>query len=777
MINYKKIFFLFLIPSYLALSLGFFHSYKKYSHQIMEDYRSNYRELAKRYTQELIQLDKDYERLMKTALVGIRYEIGSEIPDKKFLVSIAKKYEVSHLFIIDRNGKFIRSTNEDPSKIPNLYSFSERYKKLQNENKTDYLSTPIILPFPEKELHKFLTMWNGRFYIEVGFKIREMENSLRKLLDKDLNILRADLQIEGKPYSFKYSRPRISEEATLIGQSEAFTNARLVQTEKTGEHKYSLSFEISNREVDSALSEIRLGYILTYFATLLLITLLFFLSMQILRKRVRYITDQIFDLVEKGDLTKEITPLSNNKEIKKFIESINALLHNYRDSSKQLAFQVAHDIRSPLEALKSAREEITKLPELERRSINLAIGRIEEIAYNLLVMKRGGSRRLLSETTHVKSMLIQIIQEKELQYRDCSDLLINFHSDKEAFSAFSNIKGEKFKRIISNLLDNAIEATSFSGKVDVRLTANKQTLKIEIIDSGPLIPCENLDRIFEKGFTTKSEGNGYGLYHAKKEIEAAKGTIYFKQDERTVVEIDLPRGDKPNTFVGAIDLSKIKRIVILDDDESIHLVWKKRFKAFGIELEHFYKAFNLLSVYKEIPEDCFLLSDYELLGEEVNGIDCINRLHAAKNSILVTARADEPQIIEACDRHGIKILPKTMANEVEIFASMVTEKAVLIDDDRLTQLSWTMAAKKAEVDLMTFASVDEFLESAKSFCQTTAIYIDSNLGENLRGEILSEEIYNLGFTDLHIATGFSSDQIQRPDWIKSVIGKAPPFAV
>jgi len=45
------------------------------------------------------------------------------------------------------------------------------------------------------------------------------------------------------------------------------------------------------------------------------------------------------------------------------------------------------------------------------------------------------------------------------------------------------------------------------------------------------------------------------------------------------------------------------------------------------------------------------------------------------------------------------------------------------------------------------------------------------LGDGLKGEILSEEIFKLGFKELYIATGYSADCIEKPSWIKEVRGK------
>ncbi len=437
------------------------------------------------------------------------------------------------------------------------------------------------------------------------------------------------------------------------------------------------------------------------------------------------------------------------------------------------AVQLAHDIRSPLEALKSAKDEIASLPELERESINLAIRRIEEIAYNLLQMRKGKVKS--TSLTHVKSTITQIIQEKKLQFRDSHNLNILVTDQGSSYSLFSGMDPENFKRILSNLLDNSAEAINSVGTIKILINSDESNFSVSVIDQGPGIPKDKLARVFEKGFTTKTEGNGLGLYHAKKEIEQSSGTMSFSQDTETAVKISLPRYPTPKTFALKIDLSRYTKVIVLDDDESIHQVWKKRFKGQSISLEHFFKAGDLLESYSTLPENTLLLSDYELLGESINGIECIERLNANENALLITARADEQSIIQACKNSGIKILPKSMANEIEISTKIPTSKIVLIDDDKMTHYSWKIAAKNAGINFVPFFSVSDFIENSSQFPLESKIYIDSDLGKDLRGEILSKSIFDLGYKNLFMATGFSELDFDKPSWIKEVLGKNPPF--
>lgn len=437
------------------------------------------------------------------------------------------------------------------------------------------------------------------------------------------------------------------------------------------------------------------------------------------------------------------------------------------------AVQLAHDIRSPLEALKSAKDEIASLPELERESINLAIRRIEEIAFNLLQMRKG--RVKSTSLTHVKSTVTQIIQEKKLQFRDSPNLNIYVSDDGSSYDLFSGMNPETFKRILSNILDNAAEAINFNGAIRVCINSNETTFSVTVIDKGPFLTKDKLNKVFEKGFTTKPDGNGLGLYHAKKEIEQSLGTMSFSQNNETEVKITLPKHAPPKTFAVNIDLKNYSHIIILDDDESIHQVWKKRFKGLSVSLIHYYKASDLLEAHSVLPDHTLLLSDYELLGESITGIDCISRLQAFENSLLITARADEQSIIKACKDKGIKILPKSMANEIDIIGKKTLKNVVLIDDDKLTHFSWKIAAKNSGISFSSFFSVQDFLINSSKYPLDSTIYIDSDLGQNLRGELLSKNIFDLGFTDLYIATGFSKEDINKPSWIKEIFGKKPPF--
>ena len=90
------------------------------------------------------------------------------------------------------------------------------------------------------------------------------------------------------------------------------------------------------------------------------------------------------------------------------------------------------------------------------------------------------------------------------------------------------------QRVIMNLLDNAFKYTPVDGKVAVRIERQSSDVRVEVSDTGPGIPEEFHDRIFQKfGFLnvpthTHRQSTGLGLAFCKLAIEAHRGRIGFE---------------------------------------------------------------------------------------------------------------------------------------------------------------------------------------------------------------------------------------------------------
>jgi len=98
---------------------------------------------------------------------------------------------------------------------------------------------------------------------------------------------------------------------------------------------------------------------------------------------------------------------------------------------------------------------------------------------------------------------------------------------------------------MTNLLQNAIQAVPQDREPIIRVHIEKHTefLKIEIQDNGSGISEENITKIFEPKFTTKTGGMGLGLAIVKNSINSLEGTITYETEENkgTIFTIQLKK--------------------------------------------------------------------------------------------------------------------------------------------------------------------------------------------------------------------------------------------
>ena len=90
-------------------------------------------------------------------------------------------------------------------------------------------------------------------------------------------------------------------------------------------------------------------------------------------------------------------------------------------------------------------------------------------------------------------------------------------------------------------------------------------------------------------------------------------------------------------------------------------------------------------------------------------------------------------------------------------------------------MNWKGMAKAKGLDFVAFAVPTDFLAAVEGFPKGTAIYLDSKLGDGIRGEQISEDLHAQGFTNLYLATGYDQESLEPMPWIKKVVGKAPPW--
>jgi len=86
------------------------------------------------------------------------------------------------------------------------------------------------------------------------------------------------------------------------------------------------------------------------------------------------------------------------------------------------------------------------------------------------------------------------------------------------------------QRALINLFGNACQAMPEGGTLSIVATKNGQSASLHVADTGMGIPPENINKLFEPLFTTKSRGVGLGLAIVKSTIDAHGGTIVVTSD-------------------------------------------------------------------------------------------------------------------------------------------------------------------------------------------------------------------------------------------------------
>ncbi len=338
----------------------------------------------------------------------------------------------------------------------------------------------------------------------------------------------------------------------------------------------------------------------------------------------------------------------------------------------QAAAQVAHDIRSPLMALKVVTRHLSEVAEEKRLMIRNSVQRIEDIANDLAERKQRNAINQVKQealTVQLLSSLIEpLISEKRTQFRLRLGVQIHSLMDAQLYGVFAKVQPAEFKRILSNIINNAVEALPENGNVTIAVDRNADAIQISVSDNGKGIPAAVLPQLMKEGATFgKAEGSGLGLFHARTKVESWGGSVRIesKVGQGTCVNIQLPTDDPPAWFVPEICISPGSTIAIIDDDVSIHQVWEERLSGYSVHLQHFTSDSGVQNYHRENSNTQFLC-DYEFHGRSYTGIDLIERLGIQQRAILVTSHYEEPGVQQRCAELSIKLIPKGLAGLVPI---------------------------------------------------------------------------------------------------------------
>jgi signal transduction histidine kinase len=218
------------------------------------------------------------------------------------------------------------------------------------------------------------------------------------------------------------------------------------------------------------------------------------------------------------------------------VESRNELLRKRAEELDVFASRVAHDIVSPLGTIALGIDLAAKRtsdPEVSAILVRARSGteRTARVVRDLLAFARAAAVPDAVATANLRKIVSEAFESLEPQAREANVELCADVPDREVACSAGVLMS-----IVTNLVANAIKYMGDATErvVTVRATADEGRLaKIEVLDTGPGIPKDLLDRIFlphVRGPTAGKEGLGLGLATTRRLVEAHGGSVSVRSE-------------------------------------------------------------------------------------------------------------------------------------------------------------------------------------------------------------------------------------------------------
>ena len=219
---------------------------------------------------------------------------------------------------------------------------------------------------------------------------------------------------------------------------------------------------------------------------------------------------------------------------------------------REAAKRIAHEIKNPLTPVRLSAER------LQRKYGDKIEGGSDSVFHECtrtIISQVDVLKNLVNEFSRFARLpvtnlspndLNAVIEDSVILFQDAhKDIVFDFR--KDAGVPVLNIDAEQIKRVMVNLLDNAVAAVSavdHDGKVEISTCYDKKhnRVRMDIGDNGPGITPEDKTKLLEPYFSTKKTGTGLGLVIVSSIISDHNGFVNVKDNVQggTIVSIELP---------------------------------------------------------------------------------------------------------------------------------------------------------------------------------------------------------------------------------------------
>lgn len=610
--------------------------------------------------------DQEMGRALKNAaMLVLEYMRSHPDMNRDELITLRDKTETTTISIFDEEGRFYLTSSDALNPQHKLYSFYKNMSVLSKEfiQKGEVVSTitacisakarpdtfiilPIHLTLPRNISNKVAVIYDAELkkLIDVSYNRDDTDKILTNSIESQSSILQLSLlDANNNTVSRSIKNPDLalnnSEDNIEIKiKFDNRTDIAEISANDSPEYFYVLTVLFSSKELKHQILTIKLLFSIV---TLLALIIVYLIGGQIRAEQRK-----------------------------------NLLIQNF-------TAQIHHDIMHSLWALQLLTDQIEEdgaVKEEDMHNIKDVMWSIKAITENLSSNYYTKLTRNERKVEMIYPILNKVVQIYRKQYKE-NKVEINFQLKKEHYGLFCLINQSEFERIISNIIQNAIEAVSQDKRavINIILEKTEQHCVIKIENNGIEIPRQVITEI-EKGIPiySKSNNQGFGLSYAVKVIKDYLGSIKIEsgKDGGSTIIINIPLSNVPNWFLPKIDLQPGTTIVILADIEEVHNTWREKLKNYP-KIKEIVSLYSLAELNKFIihysnfdnkqARNILYIIDHPLKGTNDTGLEFIQEYQLQNQAILYTNKAlRDKWIVEVCNRSSIKLLPKSFIEIIEI---------------------------------------------------------------------------------------------------------------
>ena len=266
-------------------------------------------------------------------------------------------------------------------------------------------------------------------------------------------------------------------------------------------------------------------------------------------ERVRHSVRAREELPEFGGRSDEIGHLA------RVLRDMTNALYTRMDAIERFAADVSHELKNPLTSLRSAVETLPRIKSEESRQRLLEVIQHDVRRLDRLISDISDASRLDAELAREDTALVDlgallgavVSIQNDLAERSGRSVVL---ASKGKGAAMVEGHESRLGQVFTNLIDNARSFSPEAGKVEVTLDHRGEEIVIRVEDQGPGLRDDVIDRVFERFYTDRPEGesfgnnSGLGLSISRQIVEAHHGRITAgnRSSGGAVFTVILPKG-------------------------------------------------------------------------------------------------------------------------------------------------------------------------------------------------------------------------------------------